>query len=1603
MKKKNPKDNKNKKQPQAPNTFVPQNLIPFIREEKPIICPEEKSSQIKNFTPTVFPFEIPPLWVEKSDEEINSELLKENHQNLHEEEKEKEKIEENIEFYNDSLHEELIKNLPLTFMKMTKNNFLWLRPEEYIINESIDKEIKKLYPKKKYIQMREDIKEKYKEEKEKSMSKENYNSEDENVDDLMNDDTQTLKKTIYKDFYKFLNNKPDIKIINSTERDETDEEYQKRVEETIEKQKENLAKHKMSKTKNEKKPIVQHPDEIPRGTVSIKQPTNIDIKLILDKEKKFSKTFISWISSIFQFIIDLKINDCNNDNSIFDNIYPRKNGMPIYNPNGHYIIKLYFMGNARRIDIDDRIPCTIDGEYILPRCENLTQIWPALLTKALLKLNIYKVKHPFYTNYEENIDTSYIYALTGFHTQILNFEINNKKNNIEPMKTDKNLNKSLKKNLNKKYSSNLINKNKNNNIVETEEEIINLLCTNLNDDNYLNKKKYVLCIKKDIHSKKGIIFYEDMVNELEKNQNIDNEREIKEENEEDSGKKLPVVKKSTQNTNEKKPEKKTTKKSSVPKYQSVSNIREISKDNNNKEVVKSKFMKKEINNILELDVKSMKDVKNRRYSFSRLKTTNFRGRDLLNKEIEVIGNFAYSIKDIFSSGEFNMLRIKALDFEDLKRKLKTNNVVFKQLSKTEKRVYIQQRKILKAEQIEIKNQRIESLKSDGQNFMIIKIVNNSVGKSKLHVSIKYNEEEIYMAKKCILNNWKYPPPDFFDNNFKKYEIVEENNDKKNKKKKISTFDWTRENYIQLIGGDLSQFNTNNIKEPIKKDLAGNWMNFSDFIKLFNMFLVLNNPNRLFNTKLPIDNNWLDFKLDCYEPSDDFVVIKLNCEEIKEENCNKMYNSFLVFEPNDDKNLISKNKIDNYIIIDVVDSNNNNIYKNITLNKFYSTYLIDNLKGSENYYIIIKGGIYQFGYYLQIYSECHKIENMSYQYYLSTELSENLRYQFSNFKVEHPLIDKQQFYLLARLRLSPTKNEENEQKNDFGNLKVIFNVKYPLKYLKPFIKIFIQNENLEKDAKEIYINEEVFLNEGSYLIAVCFKNLTSPVKENTLDINVAHYNNNYHIEQIDNIDYYEISDEYKPNKYNIIFKEKVFSCDTIYSSLNIEIKEKKPNEKNLNNKIKLIVHLYKLADKDDISVPLINKKFSHCIRGSLIREYTSFNSLIIPNLKFVGGLIIPENKKKIDNKNQTEPNIIHYPYLLICYIDESIDIKNSIAKNNLNWIIKVFSSDHLCFIGDFSKEENEKLIKSGWEENEPGRKDKAKISRKKYILQKILKSGGIITENDRLILNAERIRKITSKNDENAESNTIPNKGKKSTKIQINSKKNDEVKKEEPTIKLNFNKTLPKLTHHKSDFIRSYLEYVYKDRTKKIDTIHDQYKKTINDEKIQFEKTKKINDKVDHFNTETKIEMYSSFYKTEQPKEEMLSTFYKLDISTRTTETDMFRDLMRSRDSLKTQFQEKINANNTVNDILKNYVINSYDYAYMLQSYKDSLNILGKENDNMLKLKKLISNKKEEELKNQLKKLTNKDKANVIKIIEEIELNQLDISEEVMTKLRELIK
>ena len=149
------------------------------------------------------------------------------------------------------------------------------------------------------------------------------------------------------------------------------------------------------------------------------------------------------------------------------------------------------MGKPRRIDIDDRIPCDKNGEFIFPRCETLNEIWPAIFTKALLKLNVYKVRHPFYSRYEENVDTSYIYALTGYHSEIIEN-------------------------------------------CDNEEKIENILSSNINDDNYINKKKYLLClnfIKANFDDDENDIYYEDLIDKLNKEKD---DEKIRIQNEEKS-------------------------------------------------------------------------------------------------------------------------------------------------------------------------------------------------------------------------------------------------------------------------------------------------------------------------------------------------------------------------------------------------------------------------------------------------------------------------------------------------------------------------------------------------------------------------------------------------------------------------------------------------------------------------------------------------------------------------------------------------------------------------------------------------------------------------------------------------------------------------------------------------------------------------------------------------------------------------------------------------------------------------------------------------------------------------------------------------------------
>ena len=75
---------------------------------------------------------------------------------------------------------------------------------------------------------------------------------------------------------------------------------------------------------------------------------------------------------------------------------------------------------------------------------------------------------------------------------------------------------------------------------------------------------------------------------------------------------------------------------------------------------------------------------------------------------------------------------------------------------------------------------------------------------------------------------------------------------------------------------------------------------------------------------------------------------------------------------------------------------------------------------------------------------------------------------------------------------------------------------------------------------------------------------------------------------------------------------------------------------------------------------------------------------------------------------------------------------------------------------------------------------------------------------------------------------------------------------------------------------------------------------------------------------------------------------------------------------------------------------------MLQSYKDTILILGENYPDEEKLYKIICSKKEEELKNLINRYTNRERNTAIKAIEEVESNKLNISKDIIKKIKELI-
>lgn len=60
--------------------------------------------------------------------------------------------------------------------------------------------------------------------------------------------------------------------------------------------------------------------------------------------------------------------------------------MPAFNPHGKYVVRLWWMGTWRKLIVDDLMPFNDDEKPLLPMTSLGHELWPMLLTKALIKV-----------------------------------------------------------------------------------------------------------------------------------------------------------------------------------------------------------------------------------------------------------------------------------------------------------------------------------------------------------------------------------------------------------------------------------------------------------------------------------------------------------------------------------------------------------------------------------------------------------------------------------------------------------------------------------------------------------------------------------------------------------------------------------------------------------------------------------------------------------------------------------------------------------------------------------------------------------------------------------------------------------------------------------------------------------------------------------------------------------------------------------------------------------------------------------------------------------------------------------------------------------------
>lgn len=199
-------------------------------------------------------------------------------------------------------------------------------------------------------------------------------------------------------------------------------------------------------------------------------------------------------------------------------------------------------------------------------------------------------------------------------------------------------------------------------------------------------------------------------------------------------------------------------------------------------------------------------------------------------------------------------------------------------------------------------------------------------------------------------------------------------------------------------------------------------------------------------------------------------------------------------------------------------------------------------------------------------------------------------------------------------------------------------------------------------------------------------------EGQLSIETLSNHESFQLAEVQSCEPVEYTDAYVPSKYGIIFKEKLIVSPTDNTSASMNIKLQK-------------------GGVDLSAIEGMSPKYFRVDildNGKVIHQQTGYNQITISHFMFRCNNNLPDEQPEDGNPTEVKHN---YVIQGVFDLNEWPECKTENEDTaEVSWMIKMYSSETLAMIKDTDKEDREAQLKASWETEEPGRAEKARVSR-----------------------------------------------------------------------------------------------------------------------------------------------------------------------------------------------------------------------------------------------------------------------------------------------------